>query len=205
VLVASTLAWYVERAGGLVAFALLSAGVLLGVALAGRARIPEWPRFAVEDVHRFFGLLTGTFVAVHILALLLQSWVPFSLAEIFVPGLADFSPVATALGVIAMELLVALAVTNRFRRQFSYRFWRRAHYVNFAVWTFALVHGLVSGTDSATAWGMALYAACGGAIAGVTVWRLAVVRRLEPWALRLWPGTAALLAIEAVVAVALVR
>src|SRR5438309_1774406 len=44
--------WYTARAAGVVAYALLSGGVLLGTLLAGRARLPRWPAFAVTDVHR---------------------------------------------------------------------------------------------------------------------------------------------------------
>jgi methionine sulfoxide reductase heme-binding subunit len=205
VLVASTAAWYAARAGGMVAFALLTVGVLFGLVLSGRARSAEWPRFAVEDVHRFVGLLAGTFVAIHVLVLLLQSYVPFSLADLVVPFAASWKPIPTALGVVGMELMVALALTNRFRSELPYRFWRRAHYLNFAVWLFALVHGIASGTDTSSLWGAALYAASGGAVVGLTVWRFARGRALEPWALRLWPGTAGLLAAELLVAVALVR
>jgi predicted ferric reductase len=204
-LVASTAAWYAARAGGMVAFALLSVGVLLGLLLSGHARLARWPRFAVEDVHRFVGLLAGTFVAVHVGVLLLQSYVPFSLADLVVPFAASWKPFPTALGVVGMELMVALALTNRYRKELPYRFWRRAHYLNFAVWLFALVHGIASGTDTTSLWGAALYAVCGGAVVGLTVWRFAAGRALEPWALRLWPGTAGLLAAELLVAVALVR
>jgi predicted ferric reductase len=204
-LVASTTAWYAARAGGMVAFVLLTVGVLLGLALSGRARPKDWPRFAIEDVHRFVGLLAGTFVAIHVGVLLLQNYVPFSLADLVIPFASSFDPLPTALGVIAMELMVALALTNRYRRQLSYAFWRRAHYANFAVWAFALVHGIASGTDSATVWGAATYAIAGGAVAGLTVWRIASRRALEPWALRLWPSTAALVTAELLVAVALVR
>ena len=154
-LLASTTAWYAARAGGMVAFALLSVGVLLGLGLSGRARLKDWPRFALEDVHRFVGLLAGTFVAVHVLVLLLQGFVPFSVTDLVIPFAASFKPIPTALGVVSMELMVALALTNRYRRQLPYRFWRRAHYANFAVWLFALVHGIASGTDTGTVWGAA--------------------------------------------------
>jgi methionine sulfoxide reductase heme-binding subunit len=204
-LVASTTAWYAARAGGMVAFALLTVGVLLGLALSGRARLKDWPRFALEDVHRFVGLLAGTFVAIHVGVLLFQSYVPFSLTDLVIPFAASWKPLPTAIGVIAMELMVALALTNRYRRELPYVFWRRAHYANFAVWAFALVHGIASGTDTSTAWGAATYALAGGAVAGMTVWRVASRRALEPWALRLWPGTAALVTAELLVAVALVR
>jgi hypothetical protein len=74
-------------------------------------------------------------------------------------------------GVVAAELLVALAVTNRYRARLSYRFWRRAHYLNFAVWLFALVHGLTAGTDAFTTWALMLYAGSAWLVLALTVHR----------------------------------
>lgn len=167
----TVLTWYVARAGGLVAFALLTVCVLLGLLLSGRARLAAWPRFALEDVHRFAGLLTGTFVVIHGGALLLDGFMPFSLADLLIPGVAPWRPLATALGVVAAELLAALALANRYRSRLSYRFWRRTHYANFAVWSLALVHGIAAGSDSDTAWALAIYIVAAAAVAGLTVWR----------------------------------
>lgn len=75
---------------------------------------------------------------------------PFSLAQILVPGTASHRPLPTALGVVAVELLAALAVANHYRKRLPHRFWRRTHYLEFAVWALALVHGITSGTDSGT-------------------------------------------------------
>jgi methionine sulfoxide reductase heme-binding subunit len=165
--------WYVARAGGILAFALLSGSVILGLLMSTRAKLPAWPRFALEDVHRFVGLLAGTFIGIHVGALLVDSYMPFSLANILVPGTAPYRPVSVAFGVVAAELLVALAVTNHYRKALSYRFWRRAHYLNFAVWLLALVHGVLAGTDRATAWALALYISTASVVAGLTASRLA--------------------------------
>jgi multisubunit Na+/H+ antiporter MnhB subunit len=86
VITAGAVTWYTARAGGLVAFVLLTATVLLGLTLSGRARLRSWPRFAVEDVHRFVGILTGVFVAVHGLALLADHYYPFGLIDLVVPN-----------------------------------------------------------------------------------------------------------------------
>jgi len=165
--------WYVARAGGILAYVLLSGSVILGLLLAGRAKLPGWPRFAVEDIHRFVGLLAGTFIAIHVGALLVDSYMPFSLANILVPGTAPYRPVSVAFGVIAAELLLALAVTNRYRKSLSHRFWRRAHYLNFAVWLFALVHGIAAGTDRTTVWALALYIGTASLVAGLAASRFA--------------------------------
>ena len=163
--------WYVARASGIVAFALLTLAVLVGLTLSGRARLRYWPRFAIEDVHRFTGLLTGTFVSIHVLTLFIDAYMPFSLTQLLVPGASSYRPLATALGIVAAELLLALAVTNRYRKRLSYRFWRRAHYLNFAVWTLALVHAVAGGTDRGAAWADALYIGSAAAVAGLLVWR----------------------------------
>jgi predicted ferric reductase len=165
--------WYIERAGGILAYALLSGSVILGLTLSGRAKLPGWPRFALEDVHRFVGLLAGTFIVIHVSMLLVDSYLPFSLPQILIPGASPYRPVSVAFGVVAAELLVALAVTNHYRRSLSHRFWRRAHYLNFAVWLFALVHGIAAGTDRATVWALALYIGTASVVAGLTASRLA--------------------------------
>jgi sulfoxide reductase heme-binding subunit YedZ len=51
--------WYAARAAGVVAYLLVSASVALGLALAGKERFDGWPRFAVEDVHRFAACSPG--------------------------------------------------------------------------------------------------------------------------------------------------
>jgi len=168
--------WYIARAGGLTALVLLTVTVCLGLALSLRAQSPRWPRFAIEDVHRFAGTLTGVFIVLHGAALLLDGYLPFSLRDLLVPGIAPYRPLWTALGVVSAELLVALALANRYRSRLGYRFWRRTHYLNFAVWAGAVVHGLTAGTDTGTPWAVGLYIAC---ISSVVLLVSA----------RLWPGS----------------
>ena len=190
------LTWYVARASGMVAFALLTTTVAIGLLMSGRARLRRWPRFAIEDVHRFASLLTWSFVGIHALALLADSYLPFSVADLLVPGIAPYRPFATALGVVAMELLAALALANVLRTRIPYRFWRRTHYLNFAVWLFALGHGVISGSDSDTAWALALYVVSAGAIAGLTAWRVLSTRSAGIWAIRFGTPLAALAAAD---------
>jgi sulfoxide reductase heme-binding subunit YedZ len=158
-LTSSPLDWYAARAAGIVAYVLLSVVVALGLLLSGRRRLPRWPRFALEDVHRFAGILTGMFVALHVATIAIDSYTPFSLAALVVPFVSSYRPLPVALGIVSAELLVALAVTNRLRnRVLSYRVWRRLHHLGFAVWATAALHGITAGTDRASGWLLVPYA-----------------------------------------------
>lgn len=163
--------WYAARAAGIAAYVLLTTVVCLGLTMAGRKKLERWPRFALEDVHRFGGLLAGSFIVIHVLAIATDSYLPFSVGAIVVPFLATYRPLFTALGIVAAELLLALAITNHYRDRLPYRYWRRAHYLNFAVWTAATFHGLGSGTDRSTPWLMAIFAAGVAAVLAATASR----------------------------------
>jgi sulfoxide reductase heme-binding subunit YedZ len=101
VIVAANTTWYIARAGGMLAFTLLTASVVLGLLLSRRDRFKSWPRFALEDVHRFVSLLAGTFIVVHVGSLLFDSYLPFSLTNVLVPGTAPYRPLSVASGVVA--------------------------------------------------------------------------------------------------------
>jgi sulfoxide reductase heme-binding subunit YedZ len=163
--------WYAARASGVAAYVALSLVVMLGMTLGGKAQTRRWPRFSVEDIHRFGGLLVGSLIGIHVLTIAADSFVPFSLVQLLVQFTSAYRPLWTGLGIAAAELLVALAVTNHYRKRIPYGFWRKAHYLNFAVWTLASVHGLMAGTDRGAAWLAILYGVSVAGVAMLLVWR----------------------------------
>ena len=163
--------WYAARASGVAAYVVLSIVVSLGLTLGKKAQSRRWPRFSIEEVHRFGGLLVGSLVGVHVLAIAIDSFLPFSLTQLLVPFTASYRPLWTGLGIAAAELLVALAITNHYRRRLPYRFWRRAHYLNFAVWAFASLHGLMGGTDRGAAWLAIIYGLSVATVLMLLLWR----------------------------------
>jgi methionine sulfoxide reductase heme-binding subunit len=170
--------WYAARASGVAAYVVLTVVVSLGLTLGGKAQNRRWPRFSVEDVHRFGGLLVGSLIGVHVLAIAADSFLPFSLTQLLVPFTSSYRPLWTGLGIAAAELLVALAITNHYRRRLPYRFWRLAHYLNFAVWTFASLHGLMAGTDRGAVWLAIIYGVSVATVLMLLLWRFG--RRAVP-------------------------
>lgn len=140
--------WYVARASGLVAWGLLTASMLWGFLTAtrilGKRPKPAW----VLDLHRFLGGLAVVFVAVHLLGLLLDSYVEFTFAELFVPFLSDWRPLALAWGITAFYLLMAVEVTSLLKKHLPLKFWRYVHWSSYAVFFLATIHSFQAGTDT---------------------------------------------------------
>ena len=173
-LTSSPAAWYAVRAGGIVAYVLLTTVVLLGLQMSSRRKLERWPRIALEDVHRFAAFAAGAFVVVHIVAIAIDSYLPFSLSSLAVPFISRYRPAWVGLGIVAAELMLAVAIANRLRgRVLSYNAWRKTHYATFGVWALGTIHGIASGTDRSAFWLVALMSVSAGAVAAMTFWRVA--------------------------------
>ncbi len=168
--------WYAERAAGVVSYVLVTVLVVLGLALSNRVRTRRWPMFAIEDIHRFVGILAAVFIALHVSLLAVDSFMPFTIGQILVPFTSSYRPLATGLGTVALELLVAVAVANALRRRIPFRLWRGIHYAGFAVWGAATVHGLTAGSDRHDVWLLALYLVAVTAVLAGLAFRISASR-----------------------------
>jgi methionine sulfoxide reductase heme-binding subunit len=164
--------WYFARSAGIVAYLLLSGSVVVGLLMSGRVSL-SWPRFAVEELHRFLAILTGVFIVLHGGSLLLDRVVPISLGQMLVPFTSPYRPLAVGLGVTAAELMAAVGVTNMLRGRLARHIWRRWHYLTLVVWALASVHGVLAGSDPGEPWFAGIVAAA------VTAVGLAFAARLR--------------------------
>jgi sulfoxide reductase heme-binding subunit YedZ len=162
------------RTSGLLAYILLTASVLAGLVLKARPFGRSLPPAAITDLHRFLAGLGLGAVAVHGAALVLDDVVNVTLAGLVVPGLVPYRPLWTALGVLAAELMLVVYVSFALRRRIGTRAWRRLHWLSYAVFALATLHGLAAGSDSGEAWALALYGGAVGAVAAAGGWRALV-------------------------------
>ena len=139
--------WYLSRATAIVAYLFLTASVLWGVALASGAFAPQ-RRPWLLDLHRWLGGLTLAALAGHLIALVGDSSVEFTPAELLIPLASDWRPWAVALGVIALWTLLAIQLTSLARRRLPRRAWRAVHLLSYAVFWLVSLHGALAGTDS---------------------------------------------------------
>jgi len=167
-----SLTWVSARAAGFTAFGLLTASAALGLVLSSPLRSERWPRFATTELHRFVTLLTLVFIAVHVLVVLLDSFIGFSVAEVVVPFVSHYRPLWMGLGIVSAYLAAALWATNWLQHRIGYRWWRRLHYGTFAVYLGATAHGLGSGSDTSWAWSRAIYLLSLALVGGLLVVRI---------------------------------
>lgn len=144
--------WFVSRSSGMVAWAVCTASILFGLALSTRLirrrGAPAW----LLDLHRFLGLLSIVFTAVHMAALYLHAKVefkefPFGPAELFIPFRSKYAPGAVAWGVVAFYLLVAVQISSWLMKHIKRKVWHTIHLSSFLMFIFATIHSFTAGTD----------------------------------------------------------
>jgi predicted ferric reductase len=165
------LPWYVARSAGLVAWGLLAAATFWGLALS--TRILRRPRANwILDLHRWLGGLALVFTGVHVVALLLDSYVSFGLVEVTVPLASHWHPVAVAWGIVGAYLLLAVELTSLARSRLPRGLWRRVHYASFPLFVSATAHGLSAGTDTKAMMAKVAAIAAGSVFVGLTAARV---------------------------------
>jgi sulfoxide reductase heme-binding subunit YedZ len=190
--------WYLTRSTGVVSLLLLTVTVVLGVIDVSRWSTPAWPRFVLDSLHRSVSLLVLVFLGLHIVTAALDSFAPIALIDAVLPFIGSYRPFWLGLGAVAFDLLLAIAITSLMRERLGHRAWRITHWLAYACWPIALLHGLGTGSDVKSAWSLALTAMCVVAVA------IAVCARTLPG----WPEHALVrggaLALTAILAIGLI-
>ena len=164
--------WYLGRSSGVVSLVLLTLVVALGIATRSGRLLPGLPRFAVSAVHRSASLLAVVFLTVHVVTLTLDPQSQLRWIDAVLPFGSHPKPLWIGLGAASLDLMVALVVTSLLRQRIGHRVWRAIHWAAYALWPFALLHTIGTGTDMHRGWMLSLVVACTFTIAGLTIWRL---------------------------------
>lgn len=176
----SQLRWYAARAGGFVAWGLLSASVVWGLLLSTRLRPgrvrPNW----LLDLHRFLGGLAVVFTVVHVLTIMADSYTSFGVADVLVPFVSSWNPLATAWGIVSLYVIVAVELTSLLKRHLPTPVWRRIHVLSLPLFATATIHMLTAGTDSSNPLVVWLAAVVSAIVLALTAWQLARLGRPRP-------------------------
>lgn len=164
-------AWYLARAAGLIAYLLVWQATVLGLLITNRfARF--WPGGPVAfEVHQHASLLGTGFTLFHALVLLGDRYIGYQLWQIALPWAGDYRPLWVGLGQIGFYLMLLVGFSFYVKSRIGLRVWRAIHWLSFGVFGLALLHGLLSGSDSSVAGVQALYWLSGGSVLFLTIYR----------------------------------
>ena len=166
--------WYATRGAGAVSLVLLTGVVVLGIAGALRWQIAGWPRFLTTSFHRNLSLLSLVFLSIHIVTAVVDPFTALGWTAAVIPFLSPYRRLWLGLGVVATDLLLAIAVTSLLRRLIGHKVWRLIHWLAYACWPIAVVHGIGTGSDTTFLWMLAIDAASVLSVLAAVAWRLSV-------------------------------
>jgi methionine sulfoxide reductase heme-binding subunit len=166
------LLWYATRGAGAVTLILLSGVVILGLAARTRFERRGWPRFLSATLHRDLALMALVFLGLHIVTAVVDPFTHLGIVAATVPFGSYYRTIWLGLGTVSFELILAIIVTSLFRRVIGHRFWRSIHWLAYAAWPVAVLHGIGTGTDAFSWWMLGITAVCVVAVIAAVVWRL---------------------------------
>jgi sulfoxide reductase heme-binding subunit YedZ len=171
--------WYLMRASGLAALAMLALVVMIGLALRVRLWKERLERWRVYDVHLTVSVLLGVFLGLHLLLVFLDRIVPFSLADMLIPLHDTYQPLWIGAGIVAFYLLLVVWGSSLIRSRLGYSLWRRIHPVALLALGLVVLHALYAGTDGSRTWLVWSLLGAGVVVAWLCErwWRL---KRVEP-------------------------
>lgn len=151
--------WYLTRVSGLVGAAAMVLLMLSGIGfITGRTYALLEPLTAWAT-HRTLGIILTISIALHMGALYFDHYVPFSLADLFIPFWSDFAPVSMfgfefgslyiAMGILAFYMVVGIVLVSLVWKENKTKTWKYVHLMSYLAMFFVFIHAITIGTDLA--------------------------------------------------------
>jgi predicted ferric reductase len=165
--------WYLSRGTAFVSMSLLWISMALGLTITNRmARL--WPGAPTAfAMHEFVSLLGLAFAMFHGLILMGDRFINFTFRQVAVPfASTGFKPLWVGLGQIGFYVWALVAFSFYIRAHIGQKTWRLIHFASFLTYIAALLHGLMSGTDTSAIWAQRYYWISGGSFLFLLIYRM---------------------------------
>jgi len=129
-------------------------------------------------------LLALAFIGIHVGSAIADPYVSISVAAVVIPFVSAYQPFWLGIGAVALDLILALVITSLVRAHLSRRVWRAIHWLAYAAWPVALVHGIGTSPDMRSGGLLVLTIVCGAVVGGAVLWRVTEAIREVPRAER---------------------
>jgi predicted ferric reductase len=182
--------WYLTRAAGLMGYFLLWLSTAWGFAVSSKILDRLLERTFTYDFHEWLSWLGIAFIAVHVVVLMADKYLPYSLWQVLIPFLSPYRPIWVGIGVISLYLTLLVTVTFYLRQRIGMGSFRKVHYLSLPAYLGATLHGLYAGTDSALPIASLLYKGTGLITLFLAVYWIVMLRMRKAEEKRLkWEST----------------
>ncbi|MBW4062116.1 hypothetical protein HJC99_06095 [Candidatus Saccharibacteria bacterium] len=174
--------WYITRAAGFVAAISLVLLMLSGIGFITGATFRFLEPLTAWATHKAIAYIFGISIVVHVVALLFDNYVPFTIAQALVPFISNYHEVAfgryhfgslyVALGVFALYFVLAIILTSIFWIDKKPHAWKVFHFLSYLTIIFVFFHALYLGTDLTHGIFRTLWVIFGIGVAVAVIYRL---------------------------------
>lgn len=149
--------WYITRAAGFVAAFSLVLLMLSGIGFITGFSFKFLEPLTAWATHKTIAYVFGISAVIHVVALLFDKYVPFTIAQALVPFLSNYRTVSiaghnlgslyVALGVFALYFVLAIILTSILWIDKKPHTWKLFHFLAYLTMVFVFFHALYLGTD----------------------------------------------------------
>lgn len=140
--------WYLTRAAGLMGYFLIWLSTAWGLVVSSKILDPIMDRGFTYDFHEYLSWLGLAFIATHVIVLMADKYLPYTIWQVLLPFLSPYRPLWVGIGVIAFYLSLLVTVTFYLKKHIGMELFRKIHYLSLVAYFGATLHGLYAGTDS---------------------------------------------------------
>ena len=140
--------WYLTRAAGLMGYFLIWLSTAWGLVVSSKILDPVMERTFTYDFHEYLSWLGLAFIAAHVIVLMADKYLPYTIWQVLIPFLSPYRPLWVGIGVIAFYLFLLVTITFYLKAKIGAEAFRKIHYLSLVAYFGATLHGLYAGTDS---------------------------------------------------------
>jgi predicted ferric reductase len=170
----SPMSWNLSRAAGITLYLLFWGMVMTGLLLTTRIFDRMVSKATLLSLHGYVGRLAYAFLAAHLLSLVIDQHLPFTIDQLVVPFGGPTGEPWTGFGILGMYLFIVVIASASWRRYIPYAVWRFLHVLAFPMYALSLLHGIGAGSSTGAPIMQAIYLLTGAGVVVLCLVRLAI-------------------------------
>ena len=142
--------WLIARASGITAYILMWLLAMAGIVLSHplRQKYKFLHPITRMRLHTLLAVFTLSFIALHIMAVILDSYALVGLSGAFIPFASKYRPIPVALGTLGLYAGLLTGIVARFRMNIGKKGWTGIHRFSIISLVLIWIHAVYAGTDS---------------------------------------------------------